>query len=142
MLKRYQFGKRSVQLDSTQASLLEEMVDADMAAIDEELAQLSTQPAVPAEVAQKSKRSPLPANLPRTVIKHEPESTTCGCGCAMKRIGENVAEKLDYVPGVFTVERHVRGEWVCGQCETLIQAPVPAHVIDKPSRRRDCSHKN
>ena len=34
-------------------------------------------------------------------------------------------------PGVFSVERHIRGKWVCGQCETLIQAPVPAHVIDK-----------
>ncbi|MCR8718021.1 IS66 family transposase, partial [Pseudomonas syringae] len=30
-----------------------------------------------------------------------------------------------------TVERHVRGKWVCDDCETLIQAPVPAQVIDK-----------
>ena len=49
----------------------------------------------------------------------------------MKRIGEEVAEKLDYTPGTFTVERHIRGKWACAQCETLIQAPVPAHVIDK-----------
>ena len=33
--------------------------------------------------------------------------------------------------GVFTAERHIRGKWVCDQCETLIQAPVPAQVIDK-----------
>ncbi|VVE50451.1 IS66 family transposase [Pandoraea eparura] len=131
MIKRYQFGKRSEQLDSTQASLLEESIDADIAAIEEELAQLSTQPATPVEAPQKPRRAPLPANLPRTVIHHEPESSTCGCGCEMKRIGEDVAEKLDYVPGVFTVERHVRGKWVCATCETLIQAPVPAHVIDK-----------
>ena len=32
---------------------------------------------------------------------------------------------------MFTVERHIRGKWVCDQCETLIQAPVPAQVIDK-----------
>ncbi len=49
----------------------------------------------------------------------------------MKRIGEDVAEKLDYVPGVFTVERHVRGKWACVKCQTLTQAPVAAHVIDK-----------
>ena len=49
----------------------------------------------------------------------------------MKRIGEDVAEKLDCVPGVFSVERHVRGKWVCAKCETIIQAPVAAHVIDK-----------
>ena len=49
----------------------------------------------------------------------------------MKRIGEDVAEKLDYQPGVFTVERHIRGKWVCARCETLVQAPVAPHVIDK-----------
>ena len=49
----------------------------------------------------------------------------------MKRIGEDIAEKLDYVPGVFTVERHVRGKWACAKCETIVQAPVAPHVIDK-----------
>lgn len=80
---------------------------------------------------QQPKRAPLPAGLPRTLIHHEPESTQCRCGCQLKRIGEDVSEKLDYVPGVFTVERHVRGKWACNQCGTLTQAPVPAQVIDK-----------
>jgi transposase len=34
-------------------------------------------------------------------------------------------------PGVFTVEKHIRGKWVCRRCERLIQAPVPPHIIDK-----------
>ena len=55
----------------------------------------------------------------------------CSCGCALKRIGEDVSEKLDYTPGVFHVERHIRGKWACAKCQTLIQAPVPAQVIDK-----------
>ena len=42
-----------------------------------------------------------------------------------------MSEKLDYPPGVFQVHRHVRGKWVCRRCEKLIQAPVPAQVIDK-----------
>ena len=29
------------------------------------------------------------------------------------------------------MERYVRGKWVCEQCETLIQEPVPPQVIDK-----------
>lgn len=33
--------------------------------------------------------------------------------------------------GVFTVERHICGRWVSAQCETITQAPVDAHVIDK-----------
>lgn len=56
---------------------------------------------------------------------------TCQCGCQRVRVGEDVSEKLDYTPGVFTVERHIRGKWACKTCETPIQAPVPPHVIDK-----------
>ncbi len=42
-----------------------------------------------------------------------------------------MAEKLDYVPGVLTVERHIRGKWACANRKTLIQAQVDAHIIDK-----------
>ena len=73
----------------------------------------------------------MPAALPRKEIRHDPDSTTCTCGCQLQRIGEDVSEKLDYQPGVFTVERHIRGKWVCRQCETLVQAPVPPQIIDK-----------
>lgn len=76
----------------------------------------------------------MPANLPRKEIVYEPISTTCRCGCQLQRIGEDIAEKLDYQPGAFTVERHVRGKWVCKQCETLVQAPVVPHIIDKGIR--------
>lgn len=109
--------------------MFEETVDADLAAMEAELEQLS----VPKQDEEKRqpKRKPLPAELPRTEIRHEPESTVCACGCTLQRIGEEVAEKLDYTPGIFTVERHIRGKWVCAACETLTQAPVPAHVIDK-----------
>ena len=57
--------------------------------------------------------------------------TQCSCGCQLERIGEDVSEKLDYNPGLFQVERHIRGKWVCRQCERLIQAPVAPHIIDK-----------
>lgn len=127
--KRWRFGISTEHWPVEQAQLFDETVDADLAAMETELAELS--PAKKGAEKQQPKRNPLPANLPRTDIRHEPESTTCRCGCTLKRIGEDVAEKLDYTPGAFTVERHIRGKWVCAQCETLIQAPVPAHVIDK-----------
>ena len=128
MHKRWRFGVKTEHWPTEQAQLFAETVDADLAAMEAELAQLSP---TPSKTKGQAKRQPLPANLPRTEIRHEPASTVCACGCTMKRIGEDVAEKLDYTPGVFTVERHVRGKWVCGQCETLVQAPVPTHVIDK-----------
>lgn len=130
MLKRMQFGKRSEKLDTEQMNLLEETMDADLGAIELELAQLKSTPASD-DTRQKPKRSPLPERLPRTEIHHEPESIVCTCGCERVRVGEDISEKLDYTPGVFTVERHIRGKWACKACETLIQAPVPAHVIDK-----------
>ncbi len=129
-LKRFKFAKRSEQLNPYQTSLLDDVIDADIAAIEAELETLQPAPA-PTVARQKPKRTALPPEFPRTPIHHEPDNTHCPCGCALKRIGEDVSEKLDYTPGVFTVERHVRGKWICDDCETLIQAPVPAQVIDK-----------
>ncbi len=130
ILKRWKFAARSEQLQGEQRHLFDETVEADLEAIELELTALqrADEKAVP---KQQPKRAPLPAHLPRTEIRHEPESTVCACGCALKRIGEDVSEKLDYLPGVFSVERHIRGKWACTRCQTLTQAPVPAHVIDK-----------
>ena len=133
VLKRWKFGKSGERLDAAQLSLLGETLDADIAAIELELEQLTPTPQPIAQAGQP-RRVRLPAGLRRVEIAHEPESNVCtnpGCGCTLKRIGEDVSEKLDYTPGVFTVERHVRGKWVCARCQTLTQAPVPAQVIDK-----------
>jgi len=129
-LKRFKFAKRSEQLSPDQVSLLDDLIDTDIAAIEAELEALKPARAS-TEVRQKPKRTALPPQFPRTLIHHEPDNSHCQCGCVLKRIGEDVSEKLDYTPGVFTVERHIRGKWVCDQCETLIQAPVPAQIIDK-----------
>lgn len=129
MYKRWRFGARSERLSAEQARLFEESMDADLAAIEAQLEQVASEQ--PLAEKGRPRRQPLPPHLPRRDIYHEPQSTTCRCGCALKRIGEDIAEKLDYSPGEFSVERHIRGKWVCAQCETLIQAPMPAQVIDK-----------
>jgi transposase len=130
VLKRLKFAAQSERFNAEQRSLLEETLDADLQAVSEEIERLAPATAAPRE-REQPKRQPLPANLPRREVRHEPENTTCSCGCQMKRIGEDVAEKLDYQPGVFTVERHVRGKWACANCEKLVQAPVAPHIIDK-----------
>ena len=134
VLKRWKFGRSREQLDQAQASLLDETIDADIAAIEQELEMLTPTPKADTETRQQPKRAALPPELPRVEMHHEPESSSCttpGCGCTLKRIGEDVSEKLDYTPGLFTVERHIRGKWTCIECQTLIQAPVPAQIIDK-----------
>ena len=132
LLKRMKFAAQSERFNPEQKSLLEDEIEADLAAVATEIDALQEAQA-PAKAEEKKvpKRAALPAHLPRREIRHEPESTLCQCGCQMKRVGEDVAEKLDYVPGVFTVERHIRGKWACAKCETITQAPVEAHVIDK-----------
>jgi transposase len=131
VLRRWKFAARSEQLHGEQRSLLEETLDADLEAMQTELDDLQLTASVTPATKQQPKREALPASLPRIEVRHEPDSTTCHCGCQLKRIGEDVSEKLDYTPGVFQVERHVRGKWACVKCQTLVQAPVPAQVIDK-----------
>ena len=130
ILRRYRFDRKSEQMDPVQRSLLDESIDADIEAIFLEIEALKLPTAlVPAK--EKPRRVALPASLPRREIRHEPEKAQCSCGCELERIGEDVSEKLDYTPGVFEVERHIRGKWVCRTCETLVQAPVAPHIIDK-----------
>lgn len=131
VLKRWKFGRSREQLDAGQASLLDETIDTDIAAIEQELQGLAPPANAAKEPRQQPKRAALPPELPRVELHHEPDSTTCACGCQLKRIGEDVSEKLDYTPGVLTVQRHVRGKWACSECQTLRQAPVPAQIIDK-----------
>jgi transposase len=133
-LRRLKFGVKSEKLDVEQRHLFEESVAADIAALEQELVELCESSSRPVPEVLRPKRAPLPAHLPRREIRHEPACTACatpGCGCELKRIGEDVSEKLDYTPGVFTVERHIRGKWACAHCQRLVQAPVPAAVIDK-----------
>ena len=90
--------------------MFEEAVQADIAALEEELAELKAAPQAAEAPKQIPKRQTLPPELPRISISHEPSATVCttpGCVCQLKRIGEDVSEKLDYTVGVFTVHGRV-----------------------------------
>src|SRR5256885_6236510 len=104
VLKRLKFAAKSEAYTAEQKSLLEETLDVDLAAVAAEIEALLPASRASEEKTQP-KREPLPAHLPRRDARHEPANTTCGCGQAMQRIGEDVAEELDDQPGVFTVER-------------------------------------
>jgi len=97
LLKRHQFARRSEQFKGVQGQFLEEPIDADLAAMEAELAELRPSELPTAPAKQQPKRAPLQPRLPCTPIHHEPENTQCRCGCALKRIGEDVSEKLDYM---------------------------------------------
>ena len=61
---------------------------------------------------------------------HQPEddgACSCpDCGAGMAKLGEDVTEVFDYVPGHFQVIRHVRPKYACKACDAITQAPAPA----------------
>ena len=96
-LKRLKFAAQSERFNAEQGSLLEETLDEDLQAVSDEIEQLTPAQPVTRE-KQQPKRQVLPANLPRTDIHHEPDSTTCQCGCQLKRIGEDVPRSWTTCP--------------------------------------------
>lgn len=149
VLKRLKFAATSERFASTlapeQKSLLDETLDTDLAELDQEMKKLGfgvdkgADENKDADEKRKPKRRALPAQLPRREIQHEPADTHCHCGCQMQRIGEDVSEKLDYQPGVFSVERHVRGKWACAAtASALFRRPYPPTSSTRASRQRAC----
>ena len=80
---------------------------------------------------RKPKRKPLPDNLPRDVVEHAPACACPKCGGALRRLGEDVTEVLEYVPGSFRVTRHVRPKMSCRCCESITQPPAPSLPINR-----------
>jgi len=136
-LKAYRFGAKTERMDAEQRQMFEEALAEDQASLEAQLLALQGErgqtPAPPPDEKTKSKprRQALPEHLRRVEYRHEPENTTCECGQAMARIGEDITEKLDIVPAEFFVHRHVRGKWACKCCQTLVQQPVAPQIIDK-----------
>ena len=126
-LRRMQFGRSSERLTRQIEQLELRLEDLETgAAADEAKADAD---APPPERA-KPRRKPLPEHLPRREIVHQPaDNGACACpacGGKMARLGEDVTEVLDYVPGHFEVIRHVRPKYACAACDAITQAPGPA----------------
>lgn len=124
-LRRMQFGRSSERLDRQIEQLelrLEELQSAQ--------AEL---PPAPKHIEEKAKpvRRPLPEHLPRSNVVHEPACNCPECGAAMKKIGEDVSEVLDYMPACFRVIRHVRPKLACPACERIVQGEAPSRPIDR-----------
>ena len=89
--------------------------------------------ALPQTETQRRKpvRKPLPETLPRDVVEHAAPCACPKCGGALRPLGEDVTEVLDYVPGSFRVIRHVRPKLSCRGCESIAQAPAPSLPIHR-----------
>lgn len=138
--RRIQFGRSSEQMDETVAQLelaLEELECVrpehsgdDPCETEEAEPVTESEPALPAK--SRPKRKPLPEHLPRETVEHLPAECACpACGGALKQLGEDIAEVLEYVLASFRVTRHVRPKLSCATCDRIVQATAPDRPIAK-----------
>ena len=131
-LKRLQFGRKSEKIDRRIEQLelrLEEL----------EAAQAETAPepgsaleALLEPLRRKPARRELPAELPRETVVQDPAETSCpDCGGALRKLGEDVSEILEYEPARFKVIRRVRPKLSCGCCDRIVQAPATSRAIER-----------
>lgn len=143
-LRRMKYGRSSEKLEHAQLEL-----------VGGQLAQPAVLPEPPGEAGEhddlrsnvrllqeeRKKREPklrpglreLPVHLPRRTVVHTPQGgcDCAACGTALREIGQDVSEVLDYEPGTFHVVRHVRAKLACGRCHTITQALAPSRPVDR-----------
>jgi transposase len=129
-LRRMQFGRSSERIARRIEQLELQLEELETAATEEAAKVEAEDGSVPVPERAKPKRKPLPDHLPRQEVVHEPaDDGACicpACGAGMAKLGEDVTEVLDYVPGRFQVIRHVRPKYACKACDVITQAPAAA----------------
>jgi transposase len=128
--RRAEFGRSSEKLarETEQLELAIETLETDQA---ERRATAAPEAAaiIDSAAAQKPARRPLPDHLSREEVRHCAGPACPSCGGALRRLGEDVSETLDYVPGRFKVVRHIREKLSCRSCDTVVAAAAPDHAI-------------
>lgn len=131
-LRRMQFGRSSEKLDRQIEQLelrLEELQTSQAEAVAGKAATKENLPEPPVNVPA---RRPLPAHLPRETRKYLPKQEACpDCGGALKPLGEDVSEILEYVQVRFKVIRQVRPKLACSGCDRIVQAEAPSRPIER-----------
>ena len=122
---QHRFGTKSEGLDQLQMNFVE----------DKAIAVAAAEQAAPTEPAPKPKRQhsrkPLPDHLDRNDTVLSPGEACEHCGGALKTLGEDITEELEYIPGRFVVNRIIRPRRACTCCEAIVQAPLPSRPIEK-----------
>lgn len=98
-----------------------------------------TEPASPLNKAPAARREghgrqPLPASLPRTRVVYDlpPEQRHCPhCPETLQHIGEEVSERLEYVPASLSVIEEVCQKYACPKGCTVVTAQKPMQPIEK-----------
>jgi transposase len=128
-LQRMQFGRKSEKLQR-QIEQLELRLE-DLQA-DESVAAAATESNTAPEPRKPKQRKPLLEHQEREERVHEPAEAECPqCGSALKLLGEDVSEQLEYVRAHFRVIRHRRPKLASSCCDVVVQAAAPSWPIER-----------
>jgi transposase len=134
-LRRRIFGRSSEKLDANQLAL---DLGAWLAAHAEEAAPETPEPpATEKETARRNGhgRRRLPDHLPRHRTEYHPapgDRVCRECSLDLKRIGEEVSERLEYVPASLFVQVDARIKYACPHCQgNVVIGSLPVQPIDK-----------
>src|SRR5882762_6841126 len=144
-LLRYRYGQKRERIDENQLFLFAAQIIA--ASQRASAATSSEQPAAAdsssradnQEKKEKAERrghgrKPLPESLERrrVVFDLEESQRQCqDCQKPMQRIGEDVSERLEFVPAALHVIEEVRPKYACVRGCGVVAAPKPAAAIEK-----------
>jgi transposase len=133
-LHRMQFGRKSEKLarQIEQLELRLEELQSKRSEPEPKPAGPGSFPEFSGVTTAKPVRRALPDHLPRQTRRHDPKETVCPrCQGELRKLGEDVAEILEYVPASFVVIRHVRTKLSCTQCDCIVQAEAPSRPLDR-----------
>lgn len=141
-LLRWRFGRKSEKVDERQMVLIAIQMEAEgktAEALAAELGLDENDPLAPdkdKKSAQKRGhgRKPLPRSLERERIEielAEAERQCPQCERTMPRIGEEVSERLEYIPASLKVIEEARAKYACSCGGALKTAPKPEQPINK-----------
>jgi transposase len=130
-LQRHRFGRRAETLPEDQLLLGLEEVEQVEASSDAATDAANAAERSSRAARRRRNRGALPAHLPRVEMLIDLDDHACPC-CqqALHRIGEDVSERLDIAPAQFRVLVVRRPKYACRACETMVQAPAPARLIE------------
>ena len=148
-LLRARYGRKSERLSEDQLALFQAELNAQGTSIEDILTEAEQDgtaatgpddnqepPAAPPASSNTNAasrgRKPFPKHLKRERIEYdlsESEKHCNGCAQTMRRIGEDVSEKLDYIPASVKVIEEARAKYACA-C-TVKTAGKPSSPIEK-----------
>jgi transposase len=134
-LERQLYGQRSERSARLIDQLALEFAELRAAATEDELAAEAASArttTVSGFTRQRPERNTFPEHLPRERVVIDPP-TACECcgGNRLRKLGEDVTRTLESQPRQWKVIETVREKFSCRDCEKIMQAPAPFHVVPR-----------